>query len=269
MIHTGIKLKNIIDFLKQNLSVLVVIPAFIGGLWQSIELMSISTQYIRFFSISQIVPDGILILMFLIIAFSYQLVGWYGDVLFFFNRKAKPVEFLNSEDYEIFRRKEMNYWVAYFISSYVFSILYVYYLVDNKYILTQFESFIVSSFFIVFILNRALRNCYYFSKDIHKKYFKGCNILLFFLYVVLAINIGKHVHKSFITPSNILNFEQVKCIVADKYPNAKQEMLYFNDKYIFVKIIDRVKSDRIGKVLKPNTEKVYIVKFENLFKEID
>lgn len=64
MIQTGFKVNGVGNFIKDYLSVIILIPAFIGGIWQLIELMSISMPNIRFFSISQIVPDGLLILMF-------------------------------------------------------------------------------------------------------------------------------------------------------------------------------------------------------------
>ncbi|MBC9934413.1 hypothetical protein [Chitinophaga qingshengii] len=58
-----VTLKNIND----NLALIVLVPTLLGGLWQVIELANIGTGYIRFFSVSQLVPDGILIL-FIIIA---------------------------------------------------------------------------------------------------------------------------------------------------------------------------------------------------------
>ncbi|MNT81466.1 hypothetical protein D3C72_2210650 [compost metagenome] len=55
--------------------------------------------------------------------------------------------------------------------------------------------------------------------------------------------------------------------VIHKYPNTKQELLYFNDKYIFIKIINKLKMDKKGRVIKHTSEKIYILKFENLFDE--
>lgn len=263
MIQTGITINKIGYFLKEHLSVLIIVPAFIGGLWQSIELMSISTPYIRFFSISQIVPDGILILMFLVIAFSYHTIGWFADVLFFVKGEPKPTEYLSSEDYEKYRKKKLIYWTIFFFVSYVFSVLYLLYIKDDKLKSTQLNGLVVMSYLMVFILNRSLSNCYYYAKDIHKELFKGW--LLFILYFILVLYFGKHIHNSFIAPSNIVNVEQVKSDVAQKYPNTKQELLYFNDKYIFVKIIDKFKKDKKGKIIKHTNEKIYIMKLESLF----
>ncbi|MDC4826190.1 hypothetical protein NQ838_17905, partial [Acinetobacter baumannii] len=58
------------NFLKNNLSLLIILPSVLGGLWQIIELFSIDLPYIRFFSINQMVPDGVLILFLLFYIFS-------------------------------------------------------------------------------------------------------------------------------------------------------------------------------------------------------
>lgn len=267
MIQTGIEINKITKFLKEYLSILIVIPAFVGGIWQAIELMSISIPYIRFFSISQIVSDGILILMFLIIAFSYQFLGWFADILFFEKGKPEPAEVLSAEDYEKYKRNKLIYWLIYFIIFYVLSVFYIYRLFDEKTTLSDFKVLVVTTFFSVFILNRSLDNCYFYAKDKHKQIFKACNGLLLVLYFVFALYLSKRIHNLFIAPTNIINIEQVEKDVAHKYPNTKQELLYFNDKYIFIKIINKIKMDKKGKVLKHTSEKIYIMKFETLFDE--
>ena len=49
-------------WVKENLNLILIIPTVIGGFWQIIELARISTAYIRFFSITHVIPDGLLIL---------------------------------------------------------------------------------------------------------------------------------------------------------------------------------------------------------------
>lgn len=41
-----------IKFIKEYLSFILIIPTFLGGIWQIIELSSISISFIRFFSVS-------------------------------------------------------------------------------------------------------------------------------------------------------------------------------------------------------------------------
>ena len=58
---------NFISLLKENLSFLVIIPTLIGGLFQLIKLASLDTSYIRFFSVSQVIADGLTVLFCIIL----------------------------------------------------------------------------------------------------------------------------------------------------------------------------------------------------------
>lgn len=71
-----------LDFLKEYLAIFVLVPTLLGGAWQLISLAKLGISYIRFFSISQLVSDGIimigaLLLMSLITLYSY----WMGKNL--------------------------------------------------------------------------------------------------------------------------------------------------------------------------------------------
>ncbi|CAA6803930.1 MAG: Unknown protein, partial [uncultured Sulfurovum sp.] len=48
--------------IKNNLAVILLFPALLGGLWQLLELSKMSISFIRFFSPTQLLPDGLLIL---------------------------------------------------------------------------------------------------------------------------------------------------------------------------------------------------------------
>ncbi|OCB70199.1 hypothetical protein [Flavobacterium crassostreae] len=256
MIQTSIKLQTIVNFLKENLNIIIVVPAFIGGLWQALELMNIDYSYIRFFSISQIVPDGILILIFLIIAFSSAMFGLFADTIFFIKDETKPIEYLGTDDYEKYRKKELRKWKILFVLIYVGSLAYYIRFMFSKPIYREFKFDVVLICLIIFWLNNVLNRCYYFAKDTSKELFKMCNFFLLILYLIIGNYFSKNLHKIFIVPDNIINIEKVISEVNIKFPNSKQELLYFNDKYIFFKITDKLKK-----------EKVYITKIDNLFNE--
>ena len=263
MIQTGIKLKSLLEHLKDNLSVLIIIPAFIGGLWQALELMSISIQYIRFFSISQIVPDGILIIMLIIISFSFSAIGWFADILFFEKSKPKDVEVVSAEEYEKYRKAELYKHVIWFTFMYGF-ILWSY--LHNKMNIIDYDYLewtILFTYLYLLLMNRTLDNAYYFAKEKYKKFYKGANVLLLILYIVVITCLSKGIHNLFITPTNIANIENIKRDVAHKFPKTKQELLYFNDKYMFIKITGETKKNKKGKNVK--SEKIYIQKLESLF----
>ncbi|QIH37868.1 hypothetical protein G7A72_03210 [Flavobacterium sp. Sr18] len=265
MIQTGLKITTIGKFLKEYLSVLIIVPAFIGGLWQAFELMSISIPYIRFFSISQIVPDGILILMFLVTAFSFYPIAWFADILFFIKDEPKATEYLDVEKYEKYRQSELNTSMFLFSFYYVLLVYYYLYFINDKSNFSKIETSAVTSFFAFYLLNVYLNRCFFYAKEKHKKIIKGCNILLLLLYIIATIYFYKRIHNIFIAPNNIINIEQVKLDVAKKYPNTKQKLLYFNDKYMFIKIIEGFKKDKKGKIIKHTNEKIYIMKLESLF----
>lgn len=66
-------------WIKDNLSLIILVPAILGGLWQLLELASIGIPYIRFFSVSQIVSDGLLILFMAITIFILIRLMMYGE----------------------------------------------------------------------------------------------------------------------------------------------------------------------------------------------
>lgn len=64
------------NLLKENLTMIVIIPTILGAIWQLYMLSSISSNLVRFFSVSQLISDVILVLGFFIFPFimSYQIL---------------------------------------------------------------------------------------------------------------------------------------------------------------------------------------------------
>ncbi|UFK97555.1 hypothetical protein [Kaistella faecalis] len=59
---------------KDFLPLFVLIPTVIGGIWQTLELMLIGFSTLRFFSVSQLVSDGIIILCFTVIFYIFYMI---------------------------------------------------------------------------------------------------------------------------------------------------------------------------------------------------
>lgn len=53
--------------IKENLSAIILIPTILGWLQQIISLSIIWIPYIRFFSISQVIPDGLLVIWIILV----------------------------------------------------------------------------------------------------------------------------------------------------------------------------------------------------------
>lgn len=87
-------LKNLFEsrlsvLFKDNLNLLIVFPTIIGGTWQVTELSLLSISFVRFFSISQLISDGILILITgILFYFLFQfLMSFYS---FYKEEKSLP-----------------------------------------------------------------------------------------------------------------------------------------------------------------------------------
>jgi hypothetical protein len=92
--------KSPFGFVKRNINLIIILPALFGGLWQVIELASMSFSFIRFFSVGQIIPDGLLVLLFLT-SFLISTV-----ILIHFWRKLDSEE--DEADKPILQRREMS-----------------------------------------------------------------------------------------------------------------------------------------------------------------
>lgn len=253
------------DFVKDYLSIIILIPPLIGGIWQLLELMNISMQYIRFFSISQIVPDGILILMFFFMIGAATMTIWYLNSLFPEKNHKKNIE-VNSPEPELKnnRRKDKKFSLWYFIVLYSLGILYftcAYFDKPSEYSL-YFDT--VVAMFACALCNFCFMK-YYDLKSISKK--DVLKHLYFFIlagYLLLGYYFCHKIHKSYFLMKNLDNIENVQSDLKVKYPNSKNEILYFNDKYIFIDVTDTLKLDTKTKNPK---EKIHIMEMENLFKD--
>ncbi len=59
-------MKHYYELIKDNLSMIILLPTIMGGLWQILELSNMSISFIRFFSATQLLPDGLLILFIIL-----------------------------------------------------------------------------------------------------------------------------------------------------------------------------------------------------------
>lgn len=56
---------KILELINSNLTIILLVPTILGGVWQLQNLISIDFNLIRYFSITQLIPDGILILLYI------------------------------------------------------------------------------------------------------------------------------------------------------------------------------------------------------------
>lgn len=70
-----------LKFLREHLTLIVLIPSLVGGIWQIIELTIISPAYVRFFSITQSITDGLLLLLLFGSLFIVHQIWKHSDYL--------------------------------------------------------------------------------------------------------------------------------------------------------------------------------------------
>ncbi|XZW38023.1 hypothetical protein ACT4WW_07435 [Acinetobacter baumannii] len=58
-----------LDFYKEHWSIIIFIPAFLGGFFQISRLYLLDPSFIRFFSVQQVIPDGLFILFIITLSF--------------------------------------------------------------------------------------------------------------------------------------------------------------------------------------------------------
>lgn len=222
---------KLVEIARENLAIIIVIPTLLGGIWQVSQLILISPIFLRFFSISQLVSDGILVgfVILLCILIPYLLASSIANLFIKYDEKTKltiatifgviyvVILFLDyGENHKIFRIMLLAY--GYF-QNYLFT----------------------------------------FSREYRTKFGKLEKTLItilisvgIFSSFVDVINLMSEISKS---SKNIENLKFVEQEIQKQNPCARIE--YFNDKYIFIETDSS------------SSSKTYIIKKFEVFTEIE
>jgi len=214
--------KKTIALCKENLSLLVIIPTLIGGIFQLVKLASIHTSYIRFFSVSQVVADGLTVLFCL---------GTVGLTIFIY--KVIITDFMP--------KPNDNYsWLTLLSFFIIFFYLYICYraIIDEDAL--NFSSivwasgskiggsimlFLISSFFIKKHFSK-------FKKDLIDILLKFLILSIFYFFIKFFLAITS-IYSDFNNLENkILLTKKVK---SGLNLNKDPEFIYFNKDYVFYK----------------------------------
>ena len=223
---------------RENLSLIILIPTILGGLWQFISLADISMSYIRFFSLTQLVVDGILILsiLFLIILPSY-LASWVMNEkdIQKSNKVSRVIKFILTVILGVF-----------FIITTIIGIKKTGYIDPfNLAASTALGTMIIS---IILFYVRKIK-----LKRQSKFYFVGY-IMVFVLGYIIHLA-STTFNESYLIPKNLKNFRVLKKQLINQNEGSVINLKYFNDKYFFFEI----KRDSVTEI--------EILKFENLIEK--
>ncbi|KIA82454.1 hypothetical protein [Flavobacterium sp. AED] len=253
--------KKLLDIVNKYLSLIIILPAILGGLWQIIELSRISFSFIRFFSVTQIIPDGLLILLFLLIfVFSLLFLIW---VLEKYNKGDEVDDESNVKEGNIYHA------ILFLMLFFACSIAVIYF---NIFIANNIENIfnlliylpinIIISLLAYGFLKESVTHC---IQIISVKYFKPIisNAWYAFMTVqaTMLIFLLVKFHDVFMMPSELKNVDNLICKVEKVYDTNEFEILYANDKYIFAEC-HKFSKDWRGK---PTQSEIRIFKFEELF----
>lgn len=250
---------NLLKYLKDSPSFIILFITTIGGIWQLIQLSNISLSYIRFFSISQLIPDGLILTIGLMIFISLIFCGCYlslGLLLvvedtFTKNFKKKITNSINTISHNS---------LLYFLSQLLIFLIPLittglclhYY---NKYeeiiyIICNL-SVLIFTIIIVYLIELKIIN------DSLKDEIKGMKVLLVIGIVVIFFTMTYYFNKFYLIPDNLKNYEVAVLKLKKENPKKAIKILYFNDKYLFIKITDYYKP-------KVKREKIEIIDFTTI-----
>jgi len=258
-------------WIKDNISMLILFPTICGGLWQIIELSSIGTQYIRFFSISQLVSDGLLILYISVWVTLMAYISMYDKTIATYIIRDRPtitsITEEPAEENTHYITKTHGYLIIILVAGFLGAVVYFLFapLIANVYqkqlmkvsdlmsattysllviVLVKglFRTFIQIHGWEAILLRHNVQNA---IRVIAAICYLGS---LFVLYVFFSL-----FHKSFLLPENLKNKTYIQCRVNANNPDLKSWYIeYFNDKYIFINLTNKSK-----------VEKIEILKFED------
>lgn len=254
--------KNLFFKVKDNLGTAIVIPTVLGGLIQLIELGSINTSYIRFFSANQLIPDGLIAVLILILA----------SIIFTIYKKlfSKNLNLLNLTNFVNLPSYSM---VIYFAVISLFFLGSIYYLYNyDTYMSIQDIPIILLAFNVAFLalvlhvkdvsfaLSFYILRKYNTDKFIVEasRYYSFCiGLVLLIIFLLLSIKLVLTQLDSINQPYNLDNYANLEERIADDYNGIDKqgyELLYFNDLYTFVEI--KKPDDKEKKVAIYKTEDV-------------
>ncbi|WP_374172184.1 hypothetical protein [Flavobacterium tructae] len=209
--------KKIYNTIKDNITMIALIPTILGGILQIFFLATMSWNLIRFFSISQLISDGILVMIFLY------------PISFFFLVFRNPAIFINKsylrENSPSIRRLIYSSFICVVIIDIII-------LFDFNKIIQLLDWFSLHKLIILIMtIGGIILNFLSDTMKVLKQIISIVVVVLSSLTIIIAFsNTYKNTNK-------IENYTILIQKVKNEQKTARMpEILYFNDKYIFIGI---------------------------------
>lgn len=237
----GKSFKKLLNWSKDYLTTCILLISGLGAILQIYNLMAIDIRYVRFFSSSQLIPDGALILAItVILVLGYKV----GDHVFLNDDMQQTIKKHSKEDRGYVKR--CIYAMIPIVGLLVF-VVALQILVKPGYIIyvTAGIGFAVP-LLMASMLHSFEYNSYIADKEdatgkekslatITEVAQVGIGSVMIIFYMLLVITIG---FKSYEVPNDLENISKVEERVEQDYGNIEgYKILYFNDKYLFIRLI--------------------------------
>ena len=260
-------MEDAIRKIKDYLPLIALVPLLIGGFWQLVELASISSSYIRFFSVTQQLADGLLILFIFTLFY----------LTFLFIKKGLLSDFsFDTNKYEISSNKDIFLKLLLSVSVFCVSMYYLKEIIPISATIIEGASngiislgpiifSLISIAVILMIVHPLFALTWVIIKRITKieinldqGKFQDFKRFVITILVIILLRFSfttffPVVHSAYIIPRNLTNLQYVvdKYSKENKISNKKDvRIVYTNDKYIFIQYgvnIEVVKSDYMFK----------------------
>ncbi|MCE3297078.1 MAG: hypothetical protein K0R65_2792 [Crocinitomicaceae bacterium] len=240
-------------FSGDNLVTLLAIPTIIGGFWQILELASISLSYIRFFSVTQLVADGLLILFMIFLIFAWITLYYQVDRLITENEFKWYQTFkLDKKDFKVV----FAYATAFIFLSPIFYILKQLREGEWKEFKPFFYLILIWIGIYLIFYSKILRKvkCIRYIKFHLYKTFSRSEVFMFrrvmlgfsiFICIVFFITFLSVFHSIFSIPKDNVNFSIIEKRINKSKKYKSIQVLYFNDKYLFIELRNSIEDRKI------------------------
>lgn len=279
-----------LKFVKEHLALFVIVPTLLGGVWQVFSLANIGVAYIRFFSITQLVSDGIILLGALSLMTLLVFSTFRGGKLFSKAIKDWKINFINIPILLALHIASIYLLGSVIVKGFLFLISTFKMNIDGDTLMAIFVFLAPLNF----ILQESSRKLDDILKDFYEQKLRPlqnrvCQILInlgkwvyekyvFFVHIVVVFSIFFWVIFVFkllslvggySIPNNLINLSKVDELLMVDY-NLKPEAFdisYMNDSYIFIEytVLSQKEIDELVKKEKPVPYEVIILKTDVLF----
>lgn len=231
------------SIIKNNIAIIVLIPTVLGGLIQLFKLGTMDLRYIRYFSVTQLVPDGLLAI--LILSISAFII--YVNIKFLLSKiptVSKNSNKVLSNTHFIFNLLtaigmtivvvNAAIKINFFTGNYSKQDIYMCISILG---LTYFDiAFILLNIRLIENKN-FLRVSNTLKQHIAKLLFMSLGIIILIALIFTLIRMSYLVIEYINEPKGVYKYSMIKkSIVIDFDKHTDYEILYFNDKYTFVKV---------------------------------